>query len=135
LTITSKQTTMRISINPNKFTHRNHHQHAQHNNHHEPDIAKTTGSSQSSSSRSANLATNPQTHLSDLMHPTSHTCNRCGKTYKSGPALGGHKKYCGKQINQLHIHQPKISVDSENLSVADNFANKLYIVLDGCRVH
>ena len=107
---------MRISINPNKFTHRNHHQHAQHNNHHEPDIAKTTGSSQSSSSRSANLATNPQTHLSDLMHPTSHTCNRCGKTYKSGPALGGHKKYCGKQINQLHIHQPKISVDSENLS-------------------
>ena len=111
----TKQTTMDISFSPNKSTHRNHHQHAQHN-HHEPDIVKTTGATRSSSRTATRLATTPQTHLSNLIEPNPHTCDRCGKTYKSGPALGGHKKYCGKQINQLHIHQPKISVDSENLS-------------------
>ena len=106
---------MDISFSPNKSTHRNHHQHAQHN-HHEPDIVKTTGATRSSSRTATRLATTPQTHLSNLIEPNPHTCDRCGKIYKSGPALGGHKKYCGKQINQLHIHQPKISVDSENLS-------------------
>merc|ERR1711865_1166021 len=32
----------------------------------------------------------------DASGKRTHTCDRCGKSFNNGHALGGHKKYCGK---------------------------------------
>ena len=33
---------------------------------------------------------------SPFAHGSGHVCDRCGKEFNNGHALGGHKKYCGK---------------------------------------
>ena len=106
---------MHISFSLNKFTHRNHHQQAQHN-HHKPDLLKLQDhlDRRRPDPRTWNVTHKPTYQILCIQLPKR--VKDVAKPSNHGPALGGHKKYCGKQINQLHIHQPKISVDSENLS-------------------
>merc|ERR1711871_1876072 len=46
---------------------------------------------------------------SSLSHSSSgHVCDRCGKAFHNGHALGGHKKYCGKpQFSKKHKKKTK----------------------------
>ena len=33
----------------------------------------------------------------------AHHCKNCGRYFKSGPALGGHKKYCNEIFNHTNV--------------------------------
>ena len=46
--------------------------------------------------KSNNSNTNEELINYETSGKRTHTCNRCGKSFKNGHALGGHKKYCGK---------------------------------------
>ena len=69
----------------------------------EPDVEGRTFSTSSSSSFSRSFSLESKKRMK---HPKSvtlvggdnkkHVCDRCGRSFGNGHALGGHKKYCGK---------------------------------------
>merc|ERR1712129_562752 len=46
--------------------------------------------------------------------PRKHVCNECGKSFKSGQSLGGHRKSSKKRVREIHQKEEKGKAEDEN---------------------